>query len=496
MKSSVWLQEGGCDGRRPSSSGSDVGFSARLLSFVAVVSVLWAGGSRIANGDDSNAGKIAGIGSEVMPALQATVLPAPYVPPSGTIRLALPPLSPDERHEQERMQSGDGPLRLGLGRTLRSHQQVLSALERRPWSPTAAGGHALEWHLTSPGAVGLRLAVRPGQVPDGMLLRVSAPGQGFVPPISGAEIKASVRHNREAGGDDEAAGLFWLPLVVSDTLVLQVELPAGVQPEDASLELVRVSHFFSLPFLEDSAQPPAAPDEGTDSACAEQWDASSRATTLLLYTHSNGATGACTGTLLNDADPQTFIPYVLTAHHCFPDQVRASSIESLWFVRSETCGGALASYATVSGGADVLYLAKSTDTALLRLRHPPPPGAVFSGSAPALPATGDEVFGVHHPAAQRQQRTVAVVSEYMNCEQVDYCGDHYYSDDVHFVRVDRRLGGTSGGSSGSGLYNTAQRLIGQHLGGSDAGAFDYYGRFDQPYRDGLVWWLGSDGSAH
>lgn len=322
------------------------------------------------------------------------------------------------------------------------------------------------------------------------MLRVSAPDQAFGPPISGAEINASVRRNRDAGADDEVARLFWLPLVVGDTMVLQVELPAGVDPGDTLLEPIRVSHFFSLPFLQRSSNPAAALDEATDSTCAEEWDAPSRATTLLLYTHPDGATGACTGTLLNDTDSQTFIPYVLTAHHCFPDQVRASSIESFWFVRSETCGGELASYATVSGGADVLYVAKSTDTALLRLRRPAPAGAVFSGWAPALPVTGNEVFGVHHPAALRQQRTVAVVSEYMNCEQVDYCGDDYYSDDVHFVRVDRRIGGTGPGSSGSGIYNRAQRLIGQHLGGSDEGGFDYYGRFDRPYHDGLVRWSG------
>ncbi|WP_369665626.1 trypsin-like serine peptidase [Thioalkalicoccus limnaeus] len=326
-----------------------------------------------------------------------------------------------------------------------------------------------------------------------MLLRVAAPGQAFGPPSSGAEIEASVRRNRDAGSEDEAARLFWLPLVLGDTLVLQLELPAGVEPEDARFELVHVSHFFRLPFLERSANRPAAWDKSTNPACAEQWDAPSRATTLLLYTHPDGSTGACTGTLLNDTDPQTFIPYVLTAHHCFPDQVVAASIESLWFVRSETCGGDLASYATVSCGADVLYHAKSTDTALLRLRHPPPAGAVFIGWQPTLPAKGTEVFGVHHPAAGRQQRTRAVVSEYMNCEEVDYCGDDYDPDAVHFVCVDRGDGGTAPGSSGSGLYNSAQRLIGTHLGGSDADGFDYYGRFDQPYRDGLVRWLGVGG---
>lgn len=391
------------------------------------------------------------------------------------------------------MQSGDGPLRLGLGRTLRRHEQLLPELERRPWSPTAAGGHALVWQPTSPGAACLRLAVLPWQVPDGMLVRVSAPGQPSGAPISGAAINASVRRNLDAGSDRDAARLFWLPLVVGDTLAVQVELPAGVRPEDTDLELVRISHFFSLPFLGRGSQPPQAPGKDTDPACAEEWDTPSRATTLLLYTHPDGATGACSGTLLNDTDRQSFVPYLLSAHHCFPDQLRASSIESLWFVRSETCGGDLASYATVSGGADVVHLAKSTDTALLRLRRPPPAGAVFIGWQPALPAPGDEVIGIHHPFAGRQQRSVAVVSDYMTCEQVDYCGDDYYSDAIHFIKVDRRVGGSSPGSSGSGLYNASQQLVGTNLGGSDDGGFDYYGRFDRPYFDGIERWLGVGG---
>jgi hypothetical protein len=51
---------------------------------------------------------------------------------------------------------------------------------------------------------------------------------------------------------------------------------------------------------------------------------------MMLYTQEDGTSAACTGTLLNDGDPTTHIPYFLTAHHCVPDQVRASSIETYW----------------------------------------------------------------------------------------------------------------------------------------------------------------------
>jgi len=455
-------------------------------------------GSAVAASEGEAVQANVGIGPEVMPTLALPSVSAPPVPGSAIIRLALPPLSPEDRREQQRMQSGGGPLRLGLGRNLSDHQGTLPARQRRRWSPTIGGGHVLGWQLRSPGAVGLRLGVRLGQAPDDIRLRVSTPGHQASPPISGAEIHASIHRNRDAGGDDDAARLFWLPLVIGDSLLLQVELPAGVQPANIHLELVRVSHFFRLPFLESSTKPPARPDPATDPACAEQWDAPSRAATLLLYTHPDGATGACTGTLLNDSDPQTFIPYLITAHHCFSDQVRASSIESLWFVRGETCGGGLPTYGTVSGVADLLYLAHFTDTALLRLRRPPPQGAVFIGWRPTLPSKGAQVVGIHHPAGNPQQRTAAVVTEYKNCEEVDYCGREYDPDAVHFVRVHRRAGSTRPGSSGSGLFNTSQQLIGTLLGGSDADdpdGFDYYGRFDRPYRDGMQRWLGVGGSG-
>jgi hypothetical protein len=124
---------------------------------------------------------------------------------------------------------------------------------------------------------------------------------------------------------------------------------------------------------------------------------------------------------------------------------------------------------------------------------------VFIGWRPTLPAKAAQVVGIHHPAGNLQQLTTAVVSESKNCEAVDYCGREYDPDAVHFVRVKRLAGRTRPGSSGSGLFNTSQQLIGALLGGSDGDnldGFDYYGQFDRPYRDGLQRWLGVSGSAN
>jgi hypothetical protein len=146
------------------------------------------------------------------------------------------------------------------------------------------------------------------------------------------------------------------------------------------------------------------------------------------------------------------------------------------------------------GGADVVQVAKSTDTSLLRLRRPPLAGALFIDWAPMLPATGIEVVAIHRPNAGLQQRTVAVVSAHKTCVQTDSCGDDADPDAIHYLRVKRRAGSTSPGSSGAGLFNESQQLVAALLGGSDEGqadAFDYYGRFDMPYRAALHRWLGT-----
>lgn len=457
---------------------------------MAAVCLLCAGISPTAASDMQEVDLSDGMGAAVMPDRSPQTSPVPVVPQNATIRLRLPPLSSDERREQLRIQSGDGPLRLGFGRTLADFAAAQDAAQAAFWHETHGGRHLLAWQVRSPGAVGLRLALSARHLPDDTRFWVSGPDQPAGPPMSGADINAGIRRNLNSNSAEDTARLIWLPLVVGDTLLLTAEFPAGVRPQGTAVQPVHIAHLFRLPFLAESRDVLALSDDATGPRCAKDWGAPSRATTLLLYTHPDGATGACTGTLLNDADPDTYIPYVLSAQHCFPDQVRASSIESLWFARSETCGGDPSTYATVSGGADVLYLAQSTDTALLRLRRPPPAGAVFAGWKPVLPGIGTETVGVHHPLAGAQHRSTATVGEYKTCVEVDWCGDNADPQAIGYIKVDRWIGGTKPGSSGSGLYNAAGQLIGTNLGGSDAEHFDYYGRFDAPYRDALHRWLG------
>jgi hypothetical protein len=123
-----------------------------------------------------------------------------------------------------------------------------------------------------------------------------------LPPVTHDQALARIA----AAGSE--APLFWSPLIDGEALRLELTLPAGADPKRVRLALPAVSHVARLP-----SEPPAeaaGTTEATDPACHADWDHQSRATTLLLYNHPEGATGACTGTLVADDDPATDMPYV------------------------------------------------------------------------------------------------------------------------------------------------------------------------------------------
>ena len=356
------------------------------------------------------------------------------------IEVELPALTGAERAKLLRWED-QGPLRFGIGRKL----------------PDQNLDHSGSVRVRSAGAEGLRLGVRVSRLPGDALLRLSAPG---------AEDQVI------AGAAIPEGELYWLPLMLGDTLVLEVELsPAAEQPE---IHLEMISHFFALPPAIDAQQ----------AACSGDWELPIRATAVLLHTTPDGHTGACSGTLLADTDPTSNIPYLLTAHHCVPDQARASSIESYWFPSAERPG------ARVTGGAELLYASKTTDTSFLRLRRPAPAGATFASWSPDLPEIGASVAGVHYPRGGPRQLALGEVREVIGCDEIEYCGEYRGREDEHYLRVVWSEGSTAPGSSGSGLFLPGGLLVGVLSGGRRT--TDDYGRFDLAYREGLRQWLEAD----
>lgn len=184
----------------------------------------------------------AALASTARPASECTISPI----------IALPPLTTTERAWVVDPSRIPSPVRLGFGRAFPDAGFTAALSDPDHWRPTADGGRQLRLAITSPGALGLRLGLAVDALPEGTQLRLHSAQTADLEPISGAEITASLARDRAAsaatGESPDAAPVFWSPLVLGETLTLELSLPSGVDPTALALRPVRVSHLFRLPF--------------------------------------------------------------------------------------------------------------------------------------------------------------------------------------------------------------------------------------------------------
>ena len=199
-----------------------------------------------------------------------------------------------------------------------------------------------------------------------------------------------------------------------------------------------------------------------------------------------GESSYCTGTLLSDKG-NTQTPWFVTANHCLPTQAVADTATFEWFFQATQCGGETQDprYAQTYGGAVLLYTDVTLEPAFLKLNQPPASGAVFSGWDNAI-NEGEEVWGVHHPAGDHTmigRGTVKVLRK----DTIDIENVPHILDGVMF-----NVGGTEGGSSGSGLFALAKGVAywkGSLFGGSKTDYRDKSYTDFPSYYDNVKPWL-------
>lgn len=188
------------------------------------------------------------------------------------------------------------------------------------------------------------------------------------------------------------------------------------------------------------------------------------ATAKINYINEKGQSYVCTGTLLSDTG-NTQTPWFVTANHCLPTQAVANTATFEWFFQATQCGGKSEDprYAQTYGGAALLYTDVTLEPSFLKLNQPPASGAVFSGWDNAI-SVGEEVWGVHHPAGDHTMISRGTV-ELLRHNTTDINNVPRLVDEVVF-----NVGGTEGGSSGSGLFALAKGVAywkGSLFGGPD-----------------------------
>ncbi len=428
-------------------------------------------------------------------AVQSHVLRPRSAGVTRAARVVLDPL-PAERLAAAQPRRTPGPLQVGVGREVRSLGGFPETVALLDWERTPQGGKIAAVSIVSPDALGVRVGLLVGKLPSAAILRFYAAGGDTAVEVAGQTVLDIVDRNIRAGDPGDGGRTYWSPPVEGSESVLEIELPPGAETRDVEIALPQVSHLFA-PIHSRLAGERASGACNLDTTCYAAWDNESKAVARMLFS-SGGQSYLCSGTLLNDKDTATSIPYFLGANHCISTQTEASTLTTYWLYRASACNsGSLYPGSTqLSGGATLLYQNVSTDTSFMRLNGSPPAGAVFAGWDSGLPSLGSAVTGIHHPSGDLQKISFGGLQSYETC--VDSGGGYYSCSASSPASADHYSvvwsgGVTEGGSSGSGLFLGTHYLIGTLHGGQSycdtPNAPDDYGRFDRAFGAALYQWL-------
>lgn len=408
------------------------------------------------------------IGGE--PAIAAKAEPVvawamPDFPDGRAARVALPGLEAERILEVQKRNARGGaiPVQIGVNR------DVPDAAPALQWLP-APGGAVARVEISSADALGLRAGLDLSGLPNGVQLRFAGdlvPGPVASVPVEQAKAQL-------------AKGLYWTPMTDGATQVIELFAPAGVPTQGIRLGVAEVSHLLTNS-IEKFSLAKAIGDSGScnvDTKCREaalgqNFINAKNAVARMIFT--DGGTYTCTGTLLNDTDANTQVPYFWTANHCIDNQTVANTLQTFWGFEATACGsGVAAANVARNGGAAYLYSEANTDAALLRLNDTPPNGAFYAGWDANPVAASASVLAIHHPAGDLKKSSLG----------------NQISQDSFNIEVGWTSGTTEGGSSGSGLFTLGNgyQLRGGLYGGNascansgnlgNAGNRDYYSRLD------------------
>ncbi len=324
------------------------------------------------------------------------------------------------------------------------------------WVRAADGTELWRLRIDSPGALSMNLGFVRCRLSQGMRLAIHSP--------DGVETFAF------DAGDNKSHGQLWTPILPGPQIVLELAVPRGGR-ENIDLELGTIASGYRG-FHE------PRDEKGDwceiDVVCSEGDEWRDEIDAVGVYTVSG--IWKCTGTLVaNTRDDGR--PLFLTAHHCDIDTDNAASVVVYWNYQSPTCGqqggGSLASF---QSGSTLLADYSPTDFSLIELDEIPDAalGVRYAGWDRS-DADPDSVVCIHHPQVEEK----SISFDFDATRRTSWNSEVTPGDATHLMVEDWDLGTTEGGSSGSALFNTKHRIVGQLHGGWAACGNDrpdWYGR--------------------
>jgi hypothetical protein len=261
-------------------------------------------------------------------------------------------------------------------------------------------------------------------------------------------------------------GVFWTPSMPGDQVIVEYTAAAGVTT-NAPFTVSRIAHIYKDATAADD---PAA---SCNLEVADPWNNVKKSVAMLEFI-TGPFVADCTGTLLNDSNPNLDF-YLLTAHHCISTQAEAQSAFAYWFYDS----GETPPSGTASFGFDVAVTGSESDFTLLH-RAGVIPGLYYSGWDGSPVSAATSITGIHHPNGSHKRISFGTTN--------GNCSPFLPGPCASFTGVTWSQGITEPGSSGSGLWTgtgDTAKLVGTLTGGDSSCATptesDYYSRFSVTY---------------
>lgn len=377
---------------------------------------------------------------------------------------------------QDRSRDSDKSRPVRYGRVLRT-----GALDANAgvgtWKRLATGDWSWRLDVQARGATSLEFGFSSLRLPHGASLVIrSRDGRQMLSPLTDA--------------DNPRNGVLYTAMLAGDHAVMELTVPADKRASVA-LTLARVVWGYRDPF--DVARAKSG-NCNVDTICPEgdAWRDQIASVAGYAFSESDDQL-MCTGTLLNTGNvtEDAARPRFSTAYHCVSDQATADTMVFYWGYESPTCraqgstenGTQLPlrpnSRAVQLGGATLITTDRITDVTAVEFKTPIPAMAQawYSGwdrSGVVPPGS----VGIHHPSGHEKRITLDThpLGTMASCIISDG------GNDTHWRVGPYEVGTTEGGSSGSGLWSTANGLLIGVLSGGSAGCgvpdgYDCYGRF-------------------
>ncbi len=351
-----------------------------------------------------------------------------------------------------------------------AHQFVLdkSIDDSGEWTTIPSGQRVWNLAITSPGAYSLSLVFEKYHLPKG--------GQLFVYNYTDDRVLGAYTEK-----NNKSSKRFAIEPIAGEDLIIEYIEP--LNPEfKAELKLGKVYHDYKniFKFLGSKSSSIKATSGkcNVNINCPEglNWQVEKRAVCHITY---NGFIAS--GTLMNNTKKDGK-PYILTAHHVINEESIAEEAIFYFNYEAETCEGTTGSRSQSISGSNLRATTNHLDFSLLEMSSIPP--SIYQPYYAGWDRSGDvpsQTVCIHHPNGDVKKISMdsdaPLTGSYSD-------SDYTFDDNTHWHIETWELGTTEGGSSGSPIFDTNHRVVGDLTGGDancTSSVDDYFAKFSSSW---------------